>query len=212
MLQQNCVCRKPWELAFTAEPEELAGLRRIVRLHLMNWGLHDLVDHAQLCVTEMVSNVITHVGTGTPTELSMLMNGAFLRIEVQDPDLRALPTLLHAADDDESGRGMRLLDAVSVRWGVLIKADRKVTWCELAAGIDAPEGHVRNAAVDRAEELLQMYGVAGLVDARSETRVDKLVAVALITDLLCWASAHGYDADEVLESAEARLGREGPRR
>ncbi|MFE6890297.1 ATP-binding protein [Streptomyces sp. NPDC057694] len=202
MLQQNCVCRKPWELAFTAEPEELAGLRRIVRLHLMHWGLPDLVDCAQLCVSEMVSNVITHVGTGTPTELSLLMNGPFLRIEVQDPDLRALPTLLHAADDDESGRGMKLLDALAVRWGVQIKADRKVTWCELATGIDVPGGHVRSAAVDRAEGLLQLYGVG----------LDKLAAVALITDLLCWARAHGHDTDDLLENAETRFDREVTRR
>ncbi|WP_338696947.1 ATP-binding protein [Streptomyces sp. Q6] len=212
MLQQNCVHRKPWELAFIAEPEELAGLRRIVRLHLMHWGLHDLIDSAQLCVTEMVSNVITHVGIGTPTELSLLMNGSFLRIEVQDPDLRALPTLLHAADDDEGGRGVRLLDAVAVRWGALIKGDRKVTWCELATGINAPGGHVRNAAVDRAEGVLQLYGVARATDTSIDRGVDKAEAVALIADLLCWARAHGHDADELLESAETRFDRQVGRR
>ncbi|MFJ9180276.1 ATP-binding protein [Streptomyces sp. NPDC102360] len=208
MTKQNCVSRKPWELAFAAEPEELAGLRRIVRLHLMHWGLHDLVDSAQLCVTEMVSNVITHVGIGTPTELSLLMNGAFLRIEVQDPDLRALPTLLLAAGDSESGRGVRMLDAVANRWGVLIKAERKVMWCELDTGIDVAGGHVPSVAVDRAEGLLQMYGAAGLAGTRVEVGADKPAAVALIADLLCWARAHGHDTDELLEGAERRFDRE----
>ncbi len=201
VLQQDCVFRKPWELAFIAEPEELAGLRRIVRLHLMRWGLHDLVDSAQLCVTEMVSNVITHVGAGTPTELGLLMNGVYLRMEVQDPDLRVLPTLVHAANDDESGRGIRMLDAVAHRWGVLVRSDRKVMWCELATGIDAAGGHVRSAAVDRAEELLQRHRLAGPVDMQA--------AAALITDLLCWARAHGHDTDELLQCVETRFDREG---
>ncbi len=198
MFQHNCVSRKPWELAFTAEPEEVAGLRRIVRLHLGHWGLHHVVESAQLCVTEMVTNVITHVGYGTPVELGLLMNGSYLRIEVKDPDLRALPTLLHVADDEESGRGMRLLDAVTTRWGVLITADRKVTWCELATGIDVPGGHVPSPVVDRAEGMLRVYG---------EIRADKASAITAIADILCWVRAHGYDPDEVLESAEQHSAR-----
>jgi hypothetical protein len=60
--QEACMSRKPWDLAFTAEPEEVAALRRIMRLHLGVWGLHEVTDEAQLCVSELVSNVITHVG------------------------------------------------------------------------------------------------------------------------------------------------------
>ncbi|MGW0822023.1 hypothetical protein [Streptomyces sp. NPDC002845] len=32
--------------------------------------------------------------------------GARTRVEVTDPDPRALPVLLHATGDDESGRGL----------------------------------------------------------------------------------------------------------
>lgn len=71
----TCMPRKPWDLAFLAEPEEVAALRRLVRIHLGLWGLHELVDAAQLCVSELVSNVITHVGPGTPTTLAVSMKG-----------------------------------------------------------------------------------------------------------------------------------------
>ena len=38
VIQEACMSRKPWDLAFTAVPEEVAALRRIVRLHLGIWG------------------------------------------------------------------------------------------------------------------------------------------------------------------------------
>ena len=53
------------------------------------------------------------------------------RIEVTDPDPRALPLLLRATVTDEHGRGMALLDALARRWGVEQGADRKTVWCEL---------------------------------------------------------------------------------
>ncbi|MFD7946747.1 ATP-binding protein, partial [Streptomyces sp. NPDC059744] len=57
--------RKPWELPFLAEPEEVAGLRRVMRLHLGLWGLSDVSESAEICVTELVANAIRHVGEGT---------------------------------------------------------------------------------------------------------------------------------------------------
>src|SRR3954454_20709050 len=97
--------RKPWDLHFLAEPEEVAGLRRVLRVHLGLWGLDELIDAAQLCVSELVSNVIRHVGPGTPASLAVSMKGTRLRIEVYDPDIRALPTLLNQGVNAESGRG-----------------------------------------------------------------------------------------------------------
>ncbi|WP_324606348.1 ATP-binding protein [Streptomyces cellulosae] len=154
MIQEACVSRKAWNLDFTAEPEEVAALRRIMRLHLGVWGLSDVTDAAQLCVSELVSNIITHVGVGTPATLAVSMNGAHLRIEVHDPDTRALPTLLDANVDSESGRGMALISAIAVRWGVQLHPDRKVTWCELATGLTAPNGPLGGLSVSRAEALL----------------------------------------------------------
>jgi len=64
---------RPWELPFLAVPEEVAALRRLLRLHLALWGLQELTEAAQLCVSELVANVITHVGPGTPTTLAVSM-------------------------------------------------------------------------------------------------------------------------------------------
>lgn len=203
------VPRKPWNLAFVAEPEEVASLRRIMRLHLGLWGLHEVIDAAQLCVSELVSNVITHVGAGTPTTLGVSMNGTRVRIEVCDPDARALPTLVEAATDAESGRGMGLVNAVADRWGVQPYEDCKVTWCELATALTSTDGHAGGTRVARAEAMLGLYGAAKLPLTARPTRLTKVVAeetvTALITDLLHWVRAHGHDADEALDRAQSRF-------
>lgn len=201
--------RKPWDLAFTAEPAEVAALRRVMRLHLGIWGLHDVTDSAQLCVSELVSNVITHVGHGTPATLAVSMSGTHLRIEVHDPDSRALPTLVEADCDSEAGRGMVLVNAVADRWGVQLCPDRKVTWCELATGLTSPKGQVGGAGVTRAEALIGLYGAPQQFCERNSSALSISMAeeavVNVITDFLHWLRAHGCDADEVLDRAQTHF-------
>ena len=203
--------RKPWSLPFVAEPEEVAALRRLMRLHLGLWGLSDIVDAAQLCVSELVSNVITHVGPGTPTTLAVSMNGPHLRIEIQDPDTRALPTLLESGVDCEGGRGMALVNAIAVRWGVELRADRKVTWCELAAELDLAVSEQDSPRLSRAEGLLDIYGAEQAPRATSAgshrlclARAEE-AAIDIIADLLHWLHTHGHDADDILDRAQTHF-------
>ncbi|GAA4295317.1 hypothetical protein GCM10023086_08200 [Streptomyces venetus] len=203
--------RKPWELAFTAEPVEVASLRRIMRLHLGIWGLHDITDEAQLCVSELVSNVITHVGHGTPATLAVSLRGTHLRIEVHDPDTRALPVLRDTSTGDcEDGRGMALVDAIADRWGVLLRPDRKITWCELATKLTTPTGHVDAPGVVRAEALLRLYAAAahsprGTAAGVLASAVADETVIAVITDFLHWLQAHGRDTDDMLDRAQMRF-------
>ncbi|MFD0552478.1 ATP-binding protein [Streptomyces rectiviolaceus] len=198
--------RKPWEISFLAEPEEVAALRRIMRLHLNLWGLPGLIDAAQLCVTELVTNVITHVGPGTPATLAVSMSGEYLRLEIHDPDTRVLPTLLSPGSDAETGRGVALVDAVADRWGVVLQSDLKVTWCELAAGLNRPDGHVERPSVARAETILALYDPVRFPCAEAQTRLTPGVVeeamVRVVADLFNWLRAHGRDTAEVLDRAQ----------
>ncbi|NUL03674.1 ATP-binding protein [Streptomyces lunaelactis] len=210
MEEYRCeVRRKAWELPFLAEAEEVAGLRRVMRLHLGLWGLPDLVHAAQLCVSELVTNIIKHVGAGTPTTLAVSMSGTYLRIELHDPDARALPTLLSAECEAESGRGMTIVDAVTDRWGVILRADSKVVWCELATDLTAPNGHSGGQRVTRAEERLALYSAALHPQAIGSGRLGAAVveesAIDLIADILHWLRAHGCDPDETLDRAQTRF-------
>jgi hypothetical protein len=110
-----------------AVPKAVPLVREAVREHLGG-----TCPDAQLCVSELLGNVIRHVGEGTPVTLHLTGAGTGrTRIEVTDPDPRALPVLLQATAEDESGRGMTLLDALALRWGVEQRADGKTVWCEL---------------------------------------------------------------------------------
>jgi anti-sigma regulatory factor (Ser/Thr protein kinase) len=198
--------REGLELSFLAESEEVAMLRRRVRLHLERWGLSEVADEAQLCVSELVANVITHVGEQTPTALRLTKSDTHVRIEVSDPDARALPTLFAPTEDAESGRGMALLDAVAERWGVILLRDSKVTWCELATGLGTPIRHVAGPGVDRVEKLISFYGRQSVpprvLRPSQEVAIAEETAIDVIADLLHWLNAHGCDANGALDRAQ----------
>ncbi|MGD3106658.1 ATP-binding protein [Streptomyces sp. YGL11-2] len=110
--------------------KEVPLLRQAVRAHL---GTAAASCEVELCVSELVGNVIRHVGEGTPVTVHVVATGdGRTRVEVTDPDPRALPVLLRAAADDENGRGIALLDAVALRWGVRQGSVGKTVWCEVA--------------------------------------------------------------------------------
>lgn len=114
-----------------AEPEALALVRRRVGAYFELWDLPELADTAQLCVSELLTNAITHLGPGTPVTLHASMAGPNPRLSLTDPAPGALPTLQRADDNAESGRGLALLDALTLRWGVDRAVRSKTVWCEL---------------------------------------------------------------------------------
>jgi anti-sigma regulatory factor (Ser/Thr protein kinase) len=119
--------REALEVSLLALPGAVPALRRQIRDHL-----GEPSTEVQLCVSELVTNVIDHLGPGTPVTVRVTgTTRGHTRIEVTDPDPRALPVLLRAAPTDESGRGLALLDALTLRWGVRQGAESKTVWCEL---------------------------------------------------------------------------------
>ncbi|KUN28412.1 hypothetical protein AQJ23_10220 [Streptomyces antibioticus] len=207
--------REPWVHQFAAQPSELSQLRRMLKIRLILWGLRDHVDVAQLCLSELVTNVIRHVGEGTPASLRMALSEPYLRLELEDPHTRALPTLLAASSASESGRGMALVDALTNhRWGVFLREGSKVVWCELATS-DEPTvlGRTGGPRVVRAEALLDLYeawqlppgrAVFGEGSVLSATAVGE-AAIGVMADLLDWLHAHGYDPDDVLDQAQTHF-------
>ncbi len=199
-----------WERRFQAEAEGVAGLRRLLQLQLELWGLEAVSESAQLCVTELVANVIKHVGSGTPATLAVRASDGRLRIEVHDPDPRALPVLIEASSDAEGGRGMALVDAVTDRWGVDLTTGRKATWCEFALPTGQVDPLAAGPRMTRAVNVIGLYVDAVNVPAVSQpSRLGALVAeeaaINVIADLLHWLDAQGRDPDEVLERAQAHF-------
>ncbi|BCM66497.1 ATP-binding protein [Streptomyces tricolor] len=117
--------RTTLEFELLATPKAAPDLRHHLREHGFD---------VRLCATELLTNVIDHLGEGTPVTVRVIgaaTRHGRTRIEVTDPDPRALPVLLSATAADESGRGLALVNALAERWGVEQGPDRKTVWCEL---------------------------------------------------------------------------------
>jgi anti-sigma regulatory factor (Ser/Thr protein kinase) len=93
-------------------------------------GLQSLRDVAVLLTSEVVTNVVLHART--ELELRMALRDECLHVEVCDLD-PARPEPRDAAPDEPSGRGLRLLAALSGRWGVSTTpgVDGKAVWFEI---------------------------------------------------------------------------------
>ncbi len=123
---------RPWRTAVVdlgPQPADVPAARRFLSEQLRRWGCPELVDDAQVVVTELVTNAFVHAGTRC--ELRVHLGDRALRLHVTDfgpgmPDPRS------ADERAEHGRGLLLISALSVGWGVEALPDgAKVVWAEL---------------------------------------------------------------------------------
>ncbi|MFD9706237.1 ATP-binding protein [Lentzea sp. NPDC059081] len=116
-------------VTLTAEGGSCARARQVVRGAAASWGLsEDLADDAQLVVTELVSNGIDH-GEGLITLTVRRAAGGML-LEVHDESPKQ-PVLRPVDPGSARGRGMQLVQALSVGWGTKPDDDGKVVWAQL---------------------------------------------------------------------------------
>jgi hypothetical protein len=113
------------------------------------WGLTAFVEDGELVASELTADVIRaatgpgrgprYGDAGKPPVLwlRLLSDRARLQVEVWDniPAAQGVPALQHAGPDDESGRGLELVDAVSLDWGWEHQPDTglKRVWALLGA-------------------------------------------------------------------------------
>ncbi|MFC4035749.1 ATP-binding protein [Streptomyces polygonati] len=93
-------------------------------------GLDDLTDYSALVVTELIANAAEHTASGLVRVSITLPDKQRVRIIVTDTS-RTLPVPKKADADDEHGRGLALLDAVTQRWGAKATSKGKRVWGEL---------------------------------------------------------------------------------
>ncbi|MEV8125186.1 ATP-binding protein [Streptomyces sp. NPDC085944] len=191
-------CERRWVLPFEALPAEVRLLRRAVDAQVAQWGVPVSCEEVQLVVTELATNVIKHVGEGASATLVLELKGRRLRVEMHDKS-RSLPALRAADCDAECGRGLHLLAAIALDWGVVATAVGKAVWCEV--GLDS---EMRCRRVERAVMALENYqtdGGTASVGSPREAALEES-AIELIADLLHWTSALGRDPDDVLDQAQ----------
>lgn len=91
------------------KPVHAQRARRKARALLAEWGLAESADLGELIAGELIANAIRH-GDG-PVWMRLSLDGGDLRVEVHDGGA-GRPVRKHAGDDDESGRGLELLDGL----------------------------------------------------------------------------------------------------
>ena len=104
--------------------------RHVVVELLRTWEApHDL-DDAALLITELVSNVVDHVGGEAALTVEVTLSGDWLRIAVVDGSA-IRPVVQELSLDRPRGRGLRMLQIIASRWGSDSHGDGKRVWFEL---------------------------------------------------------------------------------
>ncbi len=137
-----------WPLTSTmtplgALPTAPACARVHIRSTLTVWDMAMLADAAELVISELVTNAVRAStderghpryanGRMPVIHVRMLADGVRLLLEVWDM-APALPVVRHAADDDEAGRGLQLVEALAYRWNwqTVPSWPGKCVWAEL---------------------------------------------------------------------------------
>jgi anti-sigma regulatory factor (Ser/Thr protein kinase) len=185
--------------AFAAEPASAGAARRFVR-HILdrNEADADLIEQAELVVTELVTNSVIHTGGG-PT-VSLHIDGGSVRIDVQD--CASTPPLLNMTDGDAAhGRGLRLVEATARAWGVEQEPYGKTTWALLGDRNPSETMPARNDLPSDA---------AVRVDTNDRTRFVQLTAVPIDTFLILETHCDGLLRDLELLAIESAGNSAGP--
>ncbi|MFF1274663.1 ATP-binding protein [Streptomyces marokkonensis] len=105
--------------------------RRVVAI-VRDWDLpllEDAVETLELLTGEVIANAVVHTGEGCQVTVSW--DGLRVRLEVEDTKGGHLPGWAPAGLDEESGRGLQLVDGLAQKWGFRSTTDGKAVWFEI---------------------------------------------------------------------------------
>nr|WP_121177453.1 ATP-binding protein [Streptomyces sp. 1114.5] len=99
----------------------------------------DLMDSSELVVSELVTNAVLHARVPKGRRIAVRFESVcgHLRIEVHDASSEKPAIRRSAAPDDSSGRGLCLVEDLSVEWGCAVRPEGigKIVWA-----LVGPEG------------------------------------------------------------------------
>ena len=152
-----------WPLRSHLELGALPTAVPCARLHarhlLWEWGLNGLATEAELLVSELVTNAVNATAGHQQAAviLRLSSDSARVLVEVWDADPQP-PALKDLGEDgtpdpqEEGGRGLLLVAALSARWNWYLTEEPpgKIVWCELAADLRSSRRDRRGRCPDRA--------------------------------------------------------------
>lgn len=115
---------------FAAEPASVREARLFVCGLLRAHGMATIAADAELVVSELATNAVTHAGT--PFTVTLDRDGSQLLLAVQD-GTSARPVLAKAETTETRGRGLAIVNALSHDWGSDERpASAKSVWASFA--------------------------------------------------------------------------------
>lgn len=126
-----------WSRMFDGNPEAIGQARGFARTVLDG---HALADDAELVISELGTNAVTHTGTGQPGGrfvVELEVHPAHLWVAVVDMGAKTEPTLTGgdpSSPAQVNGRGLFLVEALSAKWGTELLGSGRRVWAELACG------------------------------------------------------------------------------
>jgi DNA-binding NarL/FixJ family response regulator len=115
--------------SLSGEPRSAGEARRFVAGTLEPWELGPLVDTVTLLTSELVTNAVVHAGSHV--DVVVRLTGMIARVEVTDRSDTA-PMQRPSSVEDESGRGLALVQALARRWGTSRRpGGGKTVWFEV---------------------------------------------------------------------------------
>ena len=120
--------RRTASTRLAADARSAATARHFVDTALRSWDCNDLLDVVTLLVSELVTNAVIHAGS--EVEVEVRLAGGRVRVDVVDRSTEVVKRR-DAEDDDQSGRGMDLVEALASAWGIDLVPGGKSVWFEI---------------------------------------------------------------------------------
>jgi anti-sigma regulatory factor (Ser/Thr protein kinase) len=128
-------------VTYTPYPRNVPPARHHVAQLVLRWGHPGVAADAALVTSELCTNALLHGCLRDRLfRLETTLRGATLRIAVTDPRGERLPQARSVRADEQFGRGLLIVEALTDRWAVEPLTVGKSVWAEweVTAGSVSP--------------------------------------------------------------------------
>jgi anti-sigma regulatory factor (Ser/Thr protein kinase) len=131
--------RGPGWRVLDAHARNTGEIRHWITSAVVRHGCPVDADDAALVVDELFVNAVTHGPAGGRVLVGYCLRREGARVVVCDGGGPGTPQLHQPSGQAESGRGLRIVDALAARWGHFGVGTARAVWCDLGQPLHVPD-------------------------------------------------------------------------